>query len=223
MQPFVNVRPLPDSEVDESLAPMWTSMGLLRHPRRRRAAPKADGSPDFYLYEWDVPDMERWMDVPGFPDFLLHPELASPNFVRAMTPDERRAYEGGKVPEKPGPRTIDLVVEMATLSIVVNGVRMPLSPREHELLVRTIEESPLSHKRAVQYLEAVKSKSPGGVDGFVDARALADHRKGILAKVEQAAGLQTRLILGEAFKSKSEEFVYDARVLPYSMAVRPGG
>jgi len=214
MQPVVNVRPLPDSAVDESLAPMWTSMGLLRHPRRRRAAPRADGSPDFYLYEWDVPDYDRWMDVPGFPDFLLHPELASSSFVRAMTPEERRAYEGGKVPEKTGPHTIDLVVEMATLSIVVNGVRITLSPREHELLVRTIEESPLSHKRAVQYLEAVKSKSPGGVDGCVDASALAHHRKSILLKTEELAGRQARVLLGEAFRSKGGAFLFDKSLLP---------
>ncbi len=219
---LVEVFRLDEAAEDESYEPMWTCQGVLRGPRRRRA-PDSNGMPDYYEHKWDVPDYDRWAHVPGFPDFLGHPELANPAFVRPMTAEERRAYLRGKVEAAAEPRGMELMVRMASLSIEIDGKVVGLSPREHELLVRTIEESPLSHKRAVQFLEAVESKSPGAVPGFVDPRALADHRKSVLAKVEREVGRQARVLLAEAFRSRSGELVYDSGVLPVGTENGSGG
>jgi hypothetical protein len=204
---------LPDEDVDESFELVQTCQGVLRFPKKYI---RPDGADVMGLVSgrWLVPDHVKWVSVPGFPDFLHNPAKLSLGAVRPLTADERREYLRGKAGEAPEPIGMCLEVLRETLSVRVNGKVVGLSPREFELLVRTMEESPLSHKRAVQFLEAVQPKSPGGVTGFVDTRALADHRKGILAKVEHEAGRQARVLLGEAFRSRSQQLVYDEGVLP---------
>ena len=204
---------VPESEVDDSFELVRTVQGVLRMPQKRPHKNK-DGTLDYWMGTWHVPDYPKWSSIPGFPEFLFDPAGLTPELVRPLTAEERRAYLRGKVEEAAEARDLELSVLRESVSIRIKGKLVGLSPREFELLTRTIEESPLSHKRAVQFLEALKSKSGGAVDGFVTAPALHDHRKSILDKVERTAGKQARVVFGEAFRSRGESLVYDQEALP---------
>ena len=75
---------LADDEVDGSFEPVWTCQGILRMPKKRPHKNK-DGTLDYFVGTWQVPDYEKWSSIPGFPDFLWK-ALPAPT-VRVGTPN----------------------------------------------------------------------------------------------------------------------------------------